>query len=56
MTNYPLTKKPAFFPSPMGEIFFEADASTAGGQEILFDTALDAELDAILNSSEDATA
>ncbi|MFI6080784.1 hypothetical protein ACIBBB_07375 [Streptomyces sp. NPDC051217] len=56
MINYPLSKKPAFFPSPMGEVFFEADAGTAGGQEILFDTALDAELDAILNSGEETAA
>lgn len=54
MESYSLAKKPAFFPSVSAELFFEAEANSAG-VNALFDTELDAELDAILNATEDTT-
>ncbi|MET9914240.1 hypothetical protein ABZZ74_47350 [Streptomyces sp. NPDC006476] len=54
MDSYSLAKKPAFFPSVSAELFFEAEANSAG-VSALFDTELDAELDAILNATEDTT-
>ncbi|MFE8910943.1 hypothetical protein [Streptomyces globisporus] len=54
MESYSLNKRPAFFPSVAAELFFEADANSAG-MSALFDTEIDAELDAILNATEQST-
>ncbi|MEW1614897.1 MULTISPECIES: hypothetical protein [unclassified Streptomyces] len=54
MESYSLNKRPAFFPSVAAELFFEADANSTG-MGALFDTEIDAELDAILNATEQST-
>ena len=55
MESYTLAKKPAFFPSITAELFFEAEANSTDATA-LFDSEVDAELDAILNTSEDSAA
>ncbi|MFE0421351.1 hypothetical protein [Streptomyces sp. NPDC058953] len=54
MESYSLAKRPAFFPAVSAELFFEAEASTLGAGA-LFDSEVDAELDAILNATENST-
>lgn len=51
MKDYPLEKKPAFFPFVTAEIFFEAEAAGDTESPDTLDVDLDAELDEILSTS-----
>ena len=49
MQDYIFEKKPAFFPFVSAEVFFEAESEV---EELDFDADLDAELEAILRTSD----